>query len=466
MTVAGTSLGTPQFMSPEQATGEAVDARSDIYSLGVVGFFALTGTLPFNAPTVQAILAMHVTAAAPTVASRRAGVPPRLAEAVDRCLRKDPAARWQSAEAFVEEVGAAVGASAPDVAPQVRNFVRMTEQLFAQVFMLVMMFLGVAANRPQAASTLAGMGGAASFLIMLQIAARARLLRADGFGYDDVARGFEIDARQREEETQLISAARERNPRHRQMKRGARLALVVGLGGYFACIVLMSRTARGSTARSLGRVGAFVALGVGLVGWAMMMLNNPRAERRLSRMVGPFWRSRAGRLFHRVAIWGAENTAATPGTGVAPARSPGMAVLELHRALPRASRRTLGELPALVRQLRAEATGIEDRLRELERAAGEAGTDLARTATGLTDAGPTGATAALASRRTALVDELHAAAQQAVADRADVMATLETLRVGLLRVRSGLGRPEDLQPDVHAARALLERVTGAAKRHA
>ncbi|MCL4865688.1 MAG: protein kinase, partial [Gemmatimonadales bacterium] len=61
LTRVGEVVGTPQFMSPEQAAGEVLDGRSDLYALGVVGFFALTGRLPFEAPTTQALLAMHLT---------------------------------------------------------------------------------------------------------------------------------------------------------------------------------------------------------------------------------------------------------------------------------------------------------------------------------------------------------------------------------------------------------------------
>src|SRR2546427_4584711 len=76
--VAGEVVGTPEFMSPEQALGEAVDARSDLYSLGVVGYFALSGTLPFEAAKATDVLAKQVTEAAPPLASAAPGVPRRL----------------------------------------------------------------------------------------------------------------------------------------------------------------------------------------------------------------------------------------------------------------------------------------------------------------------------------------------------------------------------------------------------
>ena len=64
ITGRGEVLGTAEFMSPEQARGETVDERSDIYSLGVVGFYSLTGRLPFEGETVSAVLAKHITEAA------------------------------------------------------------------------------------------------------------------------------------------------------------------------------------------------------------------------------------------------------------------------------------------------------------------------------------------------------------------------------------------------------------------
>ena len=67
LTRVGEVVGTPHFMSPEQAAGDVLDGRSDLYSLGIVGFFALTGRLPFEAATPTSLLAMHLTQAPPSV---------------------------------------------------------------------------------------------------------------------------------------------------------------------------------------------------------------------------------------------------------------------------------------------------------------------------------------------------------------------------------------------------------------
>jgi eukaryotic-like serine/threonine-protein kinase len=101
LTGAGVAIGTPAFMSPEQAAGEReIDGRSDVYSLGVVSYQMLTGELPFSAPTVAGILMKQITEPAPDVRARRPDVPEDLALAVSRCLEKDPENRWPSADAL------------------------------------------------------------------------------------------------------------------------------------------------------------------------------------------------------------------------------------------------------------------------------------------------------------------------------------------------------------------------------
>ena len=104
LTEDGRVMGNAHYVSPEQAVGEPLDARSDLYSLGVCGFFAVTGRLPFDGATPEEIVAQHLTTPAPSIARVTRSVPPRLAAAVDRCLAKDPAQRYRSAEAFAEAI--------------------------------------------------------------------------------------------------------------------------------------------------------------------------------------------------------------------------------------------------------------------------------------------------------------------------------------------------------------------------
>jgi tRNA A-37 threonylcarbamoyl transferase component Bud32/dienelactone hydrolase len=99
LTALGLAIGTPAYMAPEQATGQAdVDTRADLYAVGVVAYEMLTGQPPFTGTTPQAILVAHITEAVPPITALRPDLAAPLAMAVMRCLEKEPGARWQSAE--------------------------------------------------------------------------------------------------------------------------------------------------------------------------------------------------------------------------------------------------------------------------------------------------------------------------------------------------------------------------------
>src|ERR1700693_2194779 len=103
ITQTGLSLGTPSYMSPEQAMGErTITARSDIYSLGAVTYEMLSGEPPFTGPTVQAIVARVMTEEPRPLTTQRRNVPPNVAAAVAHALEKVPADRFASAHEFAE----------------------------------------------------------------------------------------------------------------------------------------------------------------------------------------------------------------------------------------------------------------------------------------------------------------------------------------------------------------------------
>jgi hypothetical protein len=101
LTRTGMVVGTPHYMSPEQGSGDPdVDGRSDLYALGVIGYRMVSGRLPFDAPGFQELLMQHATRE-PAPLSRDAATS-QLAGVIERCLRKQPAERWQSGAAIVE----------------------------------------------------------------------------------------------------------------------------------------------------------------------------------------------------------------------------------------------------------------------------------------------------------------------------------------------------------------------------
>jgi tRNA A-37 threonylcarbamoyl transferase component Bud32/tetratricopeptide (TPR) repeat protein len=113
LTLLGTSVGTPAYISPEQAAGDPeVDHRADIYSLGCMAYELLAGHPPFSGRTPQRTLAAHLTEAPTPIESLRPDVPSPLADIIMRCLEKDPAARPQSAAEIAAALEAMSGSSA------------------------------------------------------------------------------------------------------------------------------------------------------------------------------------------------------------------------------------------------------------------------------------------------------------------------------------------------------------------
>jgi serine/threonine protein kinase len=106
-TATGLVMGTPEYMSPEQARGEKIDFRSDIYALGIVIFEIFTGRVPFRAETPLATILKHLQEPPPLDGPEGALIPPAVREILRRALAKDPGARYST----VEELGNALRAA-------------------------------------------------------------------------------------------------------------------------------------------------------------------------------------------------------------------------------------------------------------------------------------------------------------------------------------------------------------------
>jgi serine/threonine-protein kinase len=106
LTETGLSLGTPGYMSPEQAAGGRLDARSDLYALGCVLYEMLAGAPPFSGPTPQAVMARHAVDPVPPLRTVRATVPPAVEQAVLRALAKVPADRFAAATQLSDALAA------------------------------------------------------------------------------------------------------------------------------------------------------------------------------------------------------------------------------------------------------------------------------------------------------------------------------------------------------------------------
>ncbi|MBI3982022.1 MAG: protein kinase [Gemmatimonadetes bacterium] len=117
-TQTGATVGTPAYMSPEQAAGEPVDGRSDIYSLGCMLYEMLTGEPPFTGPTVQAVIAKRFVQTPADITALRDGVPRPVARAVQKALARTPIERFETGQMLAMALGAMEEKPARTAAPE------------------------------------------------------------------------------------------------------------------------------------------------------------------------------------------------------------------------------------------------------------------------------------------------------------------------------------------------------------
>jgi len=293
----GGVVGTADYMSPEQASGLGVDARSDLYSLGVVGYHALSGRLPFDAPDGYAMLARHIAAPPPPLASVAPHVPRRLAQVVDRCLHKEPAARFPSGVHLAEAVGFAF---APPAGPPIalRAFLVEGRDLSPvalaygaivglAVPLLALQLLTAADLGPRIAA--AGLIGWLLVLPVVMTLARVRRLRAAGFDRDDLTDALAVELGRRREELAFLYGE---GPT--RVERVARRLAYAGLA-VAAAMVAVGLLAPGfapiSAQLAAFSTGGAVALLAAVVARARTEhRTDPKGERRLRFWAGPLGR--------------------------------------------------------------------------------------------------------------------------------------------------------------------------------
>jgi eukaryotic-like serine/threonine-protein kinase len=425
-TAIGELLGTPEFMSPEQSSGEVVDGRSDLYSLGVVGFYALSGALPFTGPSAQSVLAQHVTRQAPSVGSLARGAPRSVVQAIDRCLEKNPAARFPTGEALADALTPAM-AKRTEIPVPIRVFLdrrRLIPLIVPTALTLPLMLrLTMSSNAPGTLVAVLVMVGIPVGVMLKRLRTLARL----GYGPDDIIAGARVLFDRRREEFQYEFGV-ERSVREKLFGFWP-LFLAGGVAAVIAAKAGLSPNVLGP----LGGVSIYAGIISGVVSskWS-------RLRRGTSSVLMKLADSRLGRGLARIAAF-------RLGTRVIPANRPtelaiAMTAEGLYNDLPKETRRALGDVPEVLHGLENHARAARVRIEQLDKAIGDA----------------QGGAGRAADREEALVKDLRAARTAAESRLGDVVTALESLRLDLLRLRAGAGSVDSITTDLEAARELGE----------
>ncbi len=444
LTEVGQVMGTAHFMSPEQAAGETIDGRSDLYSLGIVAHFALTGKLPFDGPTVQSILAKHLTQPPPSLSGESAAIPRALAQAIDRTLAKEPQTRWPSGEALAEALTVAQGQRRETPAP-LRVWLQKGEAFrwltpVWSFFVLVEM-----ATDFSFGDVIAFIAPFALHLVYELV--QTRRVFAAGFELSDLRAALRSNLEQKREE--LAFEYNEQSPPiiGRVVRYVTYAALATSIVSGTGVLLALNRLPWQTTAIVFG-ISSFVTLLGAFVG-----LFNPgrRVKKRdfLNEARLKLWESSWGERLAKIASFNLKRRTSSATAVDRPTEvAIGMAAADLFRALPKPLQKQLGDLPSLLEKLEDDARAMRKRVETLGEQLSKLG--------GPEGAGSStlGTQAAIADRREQIAVELSAARDASSKRLASAVAALENIRLDLLRLQAGAGSVENLTSSIEAARRI------------
>ncbi len=444
VTADGRVMGNAHYVSPEQAAGEPVDARSDLYSLGVVGFYALTGRLPFDAATPAEVVAKHLTIPAPSIASAASAVPARLAQAVDKCLVKEPLRRHRNAEAFAEAIDQAFE-HAKEIPAPLRVWITRGEKESAPraIFVMWAAVLGVLISTESGIPWLFPLPLlSAAGLSYIPFFTRLRRVLRDGYVVDDLHAALKEHALLRSEEIEY-----ERAQQSSSMLTGMKLLFGGSVVSGLAFATLMQRTAPTDFAMAF-RYGVGLSISLSTLALSSVTLIGDFVRLRLSAKAASlsisFWKSPWGVRLARVAGIGVKAPARPVlGMPMLTEIALGRATDLLFQALPNSSRRELAALPEVVRRLEADAGKLRGVMEDLD---GQL-IVFDRVADSLTS-----------EERARMADELRATRAQAAERLAATVAALENIRLDLLRLQMGSAGLESVTASLDAARRIGEQI--------
>ncbi len=449
----GEVLGTAEFMSPEQARGAEVDARSDLYSLGCVGYYALSGRVPFTGPTAAAILAQHLTQPPPPLLSVAPHVPSAVAAAVDRCLRKEPDRRFSGAEALAEALGPD-GQLERELPVPLRVFIKQNREwetsvawsafvlLFAVIGLVVVLRGGRGDGWVMAiGATIVALLGFPAMRILKDV---RRLLRS-GFTREDAIEGLAQDVKLRDEEFRF-----EVGERTTIIDRILRLAKWTG----YSLAVVAVPVAEATYGWPQAFAGSLFSWSL-LTGMGASVLDEIRSRARAD-VVGErwlrVWKGWMGKAFFKLAGVGLKRVAPAISGAHRPTEvALGLAADRLFEELPKETRKTLQALPHTVKSLEDDARAMRAQVEELDAVLAELGDD---------DPARPGA-----EERARVRTGVETTRDEAQERLTQAVRALETIRLGLLLMHGGGGTVESLTMDLAAAQDVAAEMSDLLEGH-
>ncbi len=435
---AGEIVGTVEFMSPEQASGERVDLRSDMYSLGMVAYYALSGNLPFKSGSIHETLNHVRNTPVPQIGTVVKTAPRRLARIIDTCLKKNPQERFGTAESFAEALDV-VATSRKQVPVSVRTFLYDPVDLggdapayFTIASLASLPSIATAVMIPELTFVFGAYWAFVLGAPTIIVPPRVRRLLASGNTATDLGIALRQDLEQRREETPLRQQGK-----FERIRSLLRQVSLFGMGGswtlwWAGAFVLALRP--DLAVYVPGPAAALVSLGsasaVGFVAASVGATDDKerrtlkKAERRMK-----FWNSRLGKMIFKLSGVGLRKRVAEVRATHRPTEIQiGLAAEGLFESLPKATRKELGNVPATLTRLENDATKLREFLNELNEAE----------AAGL-------------PRNVQLPADLKEIRENSEKHLGEVVAALETIRLGLLRLTTGVGSVEGLTTNLIAA---------------
>ncbi len=434
----GEMFGTPAYMSPEQAMGETVDHRTDIYSFGLLAFLTLAGRHPFEADIPSEFLAHHIRTFPPRLSSVAPGVPRSLSAIVDRCLLKDAGERVQTGRELADLLERSLERKR-EVPVPVRLYVQQTKRSQEQRHYLAAPLFGLWLAFPL--TMVSPLLGAASIIGLCgypfaSAGLRVRRLVKAGYGRVDVVDAFERDLESRAEELRFLFG-----PTYRKTGKKLRILAYSALGT--ATLALIG--ALSAESYMLLTTSGVLALSGGVLGHQAEKRSDRPHRRRLK-----FWNRRFSKWLFKALSKGVRVKKQIPTLTNRPTElAVGMAVESLFESLPKETRASMEDLPTVVAGLEADARRMRDRIDDFNGMLQHAGHEL-RTS-GEHDVSELEKRSSAAVR----IEELRDEAKRRLAES---VAALENLRVDLLRLHAGTAQLESVTTKLGKAREIAEEV--------